>query len=101
MRGLRLHWDVALGWVIDTPVALSPSQLARVADWALPRQVDRYRALPPGDRKEQLGRAIDALKRGEVRCRVIDHDRDGIVTPFAATARSSSALISIPGGSHG
>lgn len=90
MRNLRLYWDVETGWILDVPVALSKDQLDRVARWALPRQIDRYRGLPPGDRKEQLGFAIEALRRREVRQRLFDHDGDGVVIPFASTQRIST-----------
>jgi hypothetical protein len=92
-RALRLHWDAETGWVLDVPVALTATQVARVAAWALPRQIARYRGLPPGDRKDQLGHAIELLRQGRVAQRLIDHDRDGIVIPFASTERVTTRRI--------
>lgn len=92
--GLRLHWDAELGWLLDVPVALRADQLGRIAAWALPRQVDRYRALPPGDRKDELGRAIALLRQGTIRQRLLE--RDGYAVAFASTERAGSRLISVP-----
>jgi hypothetical protein len=86
-QALRLYWDAVEGWVLDVPVPLTQAQLARIARWAVPRQVARWRSLPHGDRREQLGRAISALERGELRQRLVDHDGDGVLTAFASTTR--------------
>ncbi|HEV8642173.1 MAG TPA: hypothetical protein VGV13_13820 [Methylomirabilota bacterium] len=85
--GYRLHWDAEHGWILDVPVTLQQDQLRRIARWALPRQIDRYRALPPGGRRVELNRAIGALTRGEIRQRLVDHDGDGVSIPFASTER--------------
>ncbi|HEV8642073.1 MAG TPA: hypothetical protein VGV13_13315 [Methylomirabilota bacterium] len=86
-RGFRLHWDAEHGWLLDVPVTLGREQLRRIAAWALPKQIDRYRSLPPGDRKDDLGRAIERLGRSEIRQRLVDHDGDGVAIPFASTER--------------
>lgn len=88
-RNVRLHWDAVIGWIVDVPVTLSPQQLARIAQWALPKQRDRYCSLPPGVRRDELARAITLLERGEIRQRLIDHDGDGIIAPFASTVKAT------------
>lgn len=85
--GLRLHWDATWGWILDVPVTLSHEQIVRVVTWALPHQIDRWRSLPHGEKREELGKALDRLKRGEIHQRLIDADRDGIMIPFAASER--------------
>lgn len=81
----RLHWDSTNGWVLDVPTAITNEQLHRVARWAAPRQIERWRSLPPGDRKDELARAIELLKQGKIAQRLIDDDGDGIMIPFAST----------------
>lgn len=72
MRNYRLHWDALNGWVVDVDVLLSGIQIDRLCEWAIPRQVIRYRSLPQGDKKEELGRAIELLKKRQVRQRLIE-----------------------------
>lgn len=81
----RLHWDHARGWIIDVPTAVTSQQLVRIAQWALPRQIERWRSLPPGARKDELEGAIALLRQGRIAQRLIDHDGDGVSIPFAAT----------------
>ncbi|GEM_PF-6396286 len=86
----RLHWDAERGWVLDVPTVIAQAQLRRVAQWALPRQIERWRSLPPGDRKDELGRAIEQLKQMRITQRLIDHDHDGVMVPFASTQRATT-----------
>jgi hypothetical protein len=88
-RPLRLRWDAETGWLVDVPVTLTQSQLSRIIQWALPKQIDRYRALPLGDRKDQLGQAIQALRRGELQQRILENN-DGVAVPFASTERQTT-----------
>lgn len=77
MRNLRLHWDAQAGWYLDVPAALSRPALQRVIDWALPRQIDRWRSLPVGDRRDQLATAIQQLQDGLVEQRLVGSRGDG------------------------
>lgn len=71
MRAYRLHWDAKDGWLVDTDLPLPALQLEKLISWAIPKQVDRYRALPTGDKRRELERAIELLKKGAVRQRVL------------------------------
>lgn len=95
MKNYRLHWDAKEGWVVDTDIALSDFQLKKICDWATPRQVDRWRSLPPGEKKDELGKAIKLLQKGAIRQRVV-YDRDGVATAFKSNA-STGKIISVGG----
>ena len=87
MRNLRLHFDARVGWILDVPVTIGDHQIKRIAQWALPFQVQRLSELPIGEKKSQLARAIGLLKKGQITQRLFDHDRDGIIVPFASTEK--------------
>lgn len=76
MNALRLRW-IDGSWLLDVPAPLSNLALQRVIEWALPRQVDRFRSLPPGDKKDELKGAIEALQAGRVQQRVVGPRGDG------------------------
>lgn len=80
-RYLRLYWD-GKDWILEVPFPLSKRQLWAVANYAFKFQLDRYRALPHGDRKEELGRALDLLKNCKIKQKLIDHDNDGVFVCF-------------------
>lgn len=96
MKDLRTKWlGDAEGWVVFAPVALTVGQLRRVATLVEPMQVDRYRSLPPGERKDECKRSIEALRAGRVRC--IAQNREGVV--FTSTERTQpERAIFIMGG---
>jgi len=75
MKNLRLHWDAEAGWVVDVPVHLPQRQVYNLIQYALPRQIDRWRGLPPGERKGELGRAIELLRQGKVKQRLLEVDK--------------------------
>lgn len=77
MRNLRLHWDAEQGWMLDVPAMLSAPALQRVIDYALPHQVDRYRSLPPGAKKDELKGAIEALIVGKIKQLLVGPRGDG------------------------
>lgn len=77
-RYLRLHWDANEGWILDVPFPLTRKMLEHVAKWAFKVQLDRWRALPHGDRRDELGRALHLLKEGKIKQRIIDDDNDGV-----------------------
>jgi len=93
---LRLHWDVESGWILDTQVLLTDRQLEGIVKWALPKQTDRWRGLPAGSKKDELEKALPLLAKGKVQQRLLE--RDGILTPFAATTRTSSTHTLLPAG---
>lgn len=81
---VRMRWDAERGWLVFAPVVLSTSQLSRIAQWAEPKQVDRYRSLPPGERKEECARAVQDLRDGRVQC--VIQNGDGVL--FESTERT-------------
>lgn len=94
---VRLRW-VGDGWWLDVPTALSADQIRRIAAWALPRQVDRWRSLPPGEKKDECRRTIDALKSGLIQQRIVNMDG----TVFTSTERvRPERTIFVVGGDHG
>lgn len=76
MNALRLHWT-GNGWILDVPVALSAPATARAVAWSLARQIDRWRSLPPGEKREELSRAIAELRRGNLTQRIVGMRGDG------------------------
>lgn len=87
---LRLHWDAEMGWIIDVPFTLTLQAVQRICEYAIPKQQNRMLSLSPGDKKEELRVAIELLKRFHVTQRLIDHDGDGVVVPFASTDRTNN-----------
>ncbi len=95
-KPVRLHWDSERGWIVDVPVAVSSAQLAQIAAWAVPRQIDRWRTLPAGDRKTELERAIKLLQAGKISQRVVGERGDGKGDILAFAARHEpSKLITV------
>jgi hypothetical protein len=77
MRTLRLHWAAESGWLLDVPVGVPQQVLLNAAKWAVPKQIDRWRALPAGSKKDELGRAIKLLQRGMVTQNIIGFHGNG------------------------
>lgn len=74
----RLLWKKEQDrWHIETAVGLNEFQIQRIIQWALPRQIDRYSGLPSGDRKDDLGHAIELLKQGKVIQKIVGFRGDG------------------------
>lgn len=57
----RVHWDAALGWVVDSRFALNRLQLQACVDFTRKYQTERIRSMPPGDRKDQAKKALATL----------------------------------------
>ncbi len=76
-RNVRLHWDAEAGWILDVPWNLPNDFVKRTAEYAVPRQVDRWRALPPGEKKDELERAIKLLQAGKVTQKIVGARGDG------------------------
>lgn len=81
----RLHWDAQKGFIVYTKIGLSQNQMERIAMWALPRAIDRYRGMPQGDLKEQFGKSIKQLKEGQIRQLLV-----GDADLFKSTERMST-----------
>lgn len=78
MQQPRLHWDAETGWVLDVPKALDKGTLHRlVTGWCFKQQHIRWLGMPPGDKKEELGRALVLLRDGKVQQRVVGMRGDG------------------------
>lgn len=71
MKNMRLHWDAESGWLLDVPLYLPNHVLAQVIKWAYPRQLNRLRSLPPGDKRDELERVLPLLKDGKLKQRVV------------------------------
>ena len=89
---MRLHWDAEHGWLVDVPTALTDRQLQGIIDWSVPKQIDRWRSLPVGEKKDQLKSAIEELQAGKLRQRVLD--QHGVFNLFNSTERTSTRFIS-------
>jgi len=88
MKSLRLHWDIRHGWLIDVPFGLSEAAIQRIAQWALPHQIQRLRSLPPGThRREQLRWALRQLEAGKIRQRLTPSEQ---AMPFASNQRMTN-----------
>ena len=62
MNKPRMWWaGDEKGWVIDTEVALTKSEMLRSVEYTAKVQKDRYRTLAPGTLKDECGRTIAAL----------------------------------------
>lgn len=68
----RLHWDTDLGWLLDVDVTLTRQQLARVCNWAIKHQIQRWNSLPLGPKKDELALAIQQLKQYKIQQIIIE-----------------------------
>lgn len=72
MKTSRLYWRADPGvWFFDVPTGIPQAVAERAAIANVPRLVEKFRTLPPGDRKDDLKRAIEALQAGKVQQRVV------------------------------
>jgi hypothetical protein len=76
-KNLRLHYDAEHGWLLDVPWLLSDAMAQRAVDWALKMQIDRWRAHPPGDLRNDLEGGIKKLQDGQYRQHVVGPTGDG------------------------
>lgn len=98
----NMRWIAELGyWLLDVPVGINRRQVLSAARWALPIQLQRYAALPPGDRKDDLKVAIQALEAGKVQQNIVGFQGNGKgdIVAFQATEKATSRLISLPSAS--
>jgi hypothetical protein len=59
-----MHWSLERGWMLDVPFSLSDAQVQAAIDYTLKMQSDRLLTMMPGDHKEQMTRALLALRTG-------------------------------------
>ena len=95
MKNSRLYWDAENGWLLDVPVAYDQRAMFNIAQWAIPRQVERWRCLPPSEKKEQLANAIRQLEKGLIRQRVVGYrgNGEGDIVLFNSEKEKSDRLI--------
>ena len=70
MQPLRAFWDAVDGWVVETPMALTASQVAAVVQWVRRMQVPRIRDMR-GDKREQTAAALAELSPSTLKQRVV------------------------------
>lgn len=61
MSPVRFVWS-AHGLICETPIPLTPGMRKRARSFAIGVFGQRWRNLPPGDRKEAVGRVLKALQ---------------------------------------
>jgi hypothetical protein len=61
-----MRWHGDTGWAIDIDKGMTPSEIQRCVDFTLKVQLDRWRGLLPGDRKDECWRTILDLKSNKV-----------------------------------
>lgn len=67
MKDLACHYDGEKDtWYVRVPFAMPSTTLLRIRDWIFKVNHDRMRACSPGDKKEYLKKALDALTAGRV-----------------------------------
>lgn len=66
----RAFWDAVEGWVVETPIALSPSQLGAVISWVRKVQSPRIRDMR-GDKREQATKALQSLTPATIKQRIV------------------------------
>lgn len=77
MRYLRLHYDAEHGVMIDVPFALPEWALKTAIEKAIPKQIDRYRTLPAGPKRDELKSVIEKMQAGQVHQNVVGSRGDG------------------------
>lgn len=83
-KDIRTRWDRSRGWLVYAPVALPREQLLHIARWIRQRQLDRYHALPPGDRKDECALTIRHAEMGKIGCALTGDE----TTVFASNQRT-------------
>lgn len=81
MSPARFIWT-AHGLLLETPVPLTARQRQAAARFALAVNKQRHANLPAGDRREVVGRVIEALEAGNFTERPIprsDSERESVI----------------------
>ena len=67
MKNLACHYDVDQDtWFVQVPFSLPQPTLERVKDYIFKVNHDRMIACMPGDKKDYLKKALDALAQGRL-----------------------------------
>lgn len=77
----RFHWTDH-GLLLDTAVPLTSYQQERAASFAIPVYRQRYDNLPPGDKRDVVGRIIRALRDKKWTMRAVqacDSEKDIVI----------------------
>ena len=94
MNDLRTHYEPQLGrWLIDSPVVLCDAQVERIRLHTLMIQKQRHAGMTPGDRREEVGRSIRALKAGNIVRRPVPKTLEREATVFAATPGTGKIFV--------
>ena len=89
-RPYRLHWDREIGWILDVDMLLSDHAIQKVLDWALPKQIERFHGLAPGDRKDDLKAAIKVLEQARTRPDLI---KQNLINPRRGDGKGELTII--------
>ncbi len=76
-KNIRLHWDTEVGWILDVPFLIPKQAVIETVNYALPKQIDRWRSLPMGSKKDELKIAIEKLQKYEVQQNLVGARGDG------------------------
>jgi len=82
MKSIRSTWHRGKGWIIETPIALTPAQKQNAIVFMFNTNKDRYLSMSPGDRKDELGDALMDLRKGLVTEQITKSEMI-LETPFA------------------
>lgn len=66
MNHIPMRWHGDLGWSIDSPKGMTPTEIQRCIDFTLKVQFDRYKALPLGDKKDECLKTMHDLRTHKV-----------------------------------
>jgi hypothetical protein len=77
VKNIRLHWDAETGWILDVPFLLPKQALKNAVDHAIPKQIDRWRSLPMGPKKDELSMAIKKLQQYQIQQNLVGPRGDG------------------------
>ena len=61
-----MRWHGDLGWTIDSPKGMTPTEIQRCIDFTMRVQADRLKGLLPGDRRDECVRTMHDLRTGKV-----------------------------------
>jgi hypothetical protein len=86
MRPYRVHWDDALGWLVDSDRSLPPWTLKVIGRWAADVQRQRLAGMTPGDARDALAAAIPLLDAGRLTVMAVDSGAG--VEAFGSTQRT-------------
>jgi len=68
----RFYWRADPGvWFFDVPMGLPSSVVRKLAADNVPKLIEKFRTLPPGDRKDDLKKAIEALSSFKIVQRIV------------------------------